>query len=83
MIEVEWGRKSEDVMNQEVIAWNIEQIKEEKLIEIKKSWGEWSERNGVLSEEHTIQELEDEVVVIRNKITRVLSQKAKKVRICP
>jgi hypothetical protein len=66
MIKVEWGRKSEDGTNQEVIAWNIDKIEEEELKEIQKSWWEWSERRGVLSEESTIQELEDEAVVIRN-----------------
>jgi hypothetical protein len=65
-----------------VNAWNISEIEEEKSKEMQKSWGEWSEKRVVLLEERTIQELKEEVVVIRNKITRVLSQKEKKVRIC-
>jgi hypothetical protein len=82
MIEVEWGRKSEDGTNQEVIAWNIHKIVQEDFKGIKKSWGEWSRNRKNLLEESTIQELEDEAMVIKNEVTRVLSQKAKQVRIC-
>jgi hypothetical protein len=35
-----------------------------------------------LSEESTIQGLEDQAKVIKNEVTRVLRQKAKQVRIC-
>jgi hypothetical protein len=79
---VEWGRKSGDGTNQEVIAGNINQIEQVELKEMKKGWGKWSEKRGVLLEESTIQELEDGEVVITNEITRVQSEKANEVKMC-
>jgi hypothetical protein len=75
MIEIEWGRKSEDGTNQEVMAWNIDKIEQEDLKKMKKSWGEWSRSRKTLLEESTIQEQEDEAKVMKNEVTRVLSQK--------
>jgi hypothetical protein len=37
VIELEWGRKLEDCTKQEVIVWNINEIEEEELKEIKMS----------------------------------------------
>jgi hypothetical protein len=42
MIEIEWGRKSVDCLNHEVIAWKIDKIAYVDLQWMKNSWGDCS-----------------------------------------
>jgi hypothetical protein len=71
------GRKSGVSINHEVISWKIYASEDGDLKKIERSWGKCSSNRMTFSEERTIQELDDKLKVMKYKVTRVLSQKAK------
>jgi hypothetical protein len=82
MIEIEWGFQSSKETSQKFTGWNIDGMQEEDLKQAKEWWKRWSGERRTLSDESTIEELEEEATVIRETLTEVLNQKAKKTRIC-
>jgi ribonuclease HI len=57
-------------------------MQEEDLKQAKEWWKAWSGKRDTLSDKSTVKQLEDEATAIRETLTELLNQKAKKTRVC-
>jgi hypothetical protein len=83
MIQVRWGGDSQGARtSSKITGWDIDKMEEEDLKEAKELWGRLMGDREILSEVSAIPELEEEAIAIRESLTDVLNQKAKKLRVC-
>jgi hypothetical protein len=81
-MEIVWGEESSKGTSQVFAGWNIDSMQEQDLMQTKEWWKEWSGKRDTLSDNSRIQQPDDEATVIRQTLTEVLNQKAKKLTVC-